>query len=212
VERKPIETTMFSLSSVPPPPDCRRGDDRHMTLFRVGSLAIGERRELCLIKNISAGGMMIRAYDAIAEGTALSVELKCGQPIHGHVSWSSGTDLGVTFDDKIDVLGLLATSLEGPRPRMPRIEVDCHATVRDGATVLRVRVADISQGGVKICHEARIVPGSDVVVTIPEMAPQAGVLRWNDGGCSGVTFNALVPLPQLMNWLIARRDQLAEAS
>ena len=140
MEPLPIETTTYSLSSQPPAPDCRRENQRHLTLFRVGSLAIGERRELCLIKNISAGGMMIRAYGTIAEGTSLSVELKCGLPVSGHVTWSRGRDIGVEFDNKIDVLDLLATNGEGQRPRMPRIEVDCHATIRDGATVLRVKV------------------------------------------------------------------------
>lgn len=212
MEQLPIETTTYSLSSEPPAPDCRRGDERHLTLFRVGSLMIGQRRELCLIKNISAGGMMIRAYATIAEGTRLSVELKCGQSICGRVTWCRGREVGVEFERKVDVIDLLAASSEGRRPRMPRIEVDCHATVRDGATVLRVKVSDISQGGIKICHEARIVPGSDVVVTVPGLPPVAGVLRWNEGGFSGVTFNALLPLPRLMGWLIEQRDGVARAS
>ena len=212
MEQLPIETTTYSLSSEPPAPDCRRGDQRHLTLFRVGSLAIGEHRELCLIKNISAGGMMIRAYGTIVEGTRLSVELKCGQSIYGQVTWSRGRDIGVEFDAKVDVLDLLAANSEGQRPRMPRIEIDCHATIRDGATVLRVKVADISQGGIKICHEARIIPGSDVVVTVPGLPAVAGVLRWNEGGCSGVTFNALLPLPSLMGWLTELRDGVAHAS
>ena len=182
-----------------------------MTLFRVGSLAIGERRELCLIKNISAGGMKIRAYGAIFEGTRLSVELKRGQPVAGIVSWCSGANIGVEFDDKIDVIDLLANTIVGQRPRMPRIEVDCYATIRAGATVFRVKVADISQGGIKICHEARIAPDSDVVVTVTGLPTAAGVLRWNEADYSGITFNALLPLPQLMGWLTAQRDGLAHA-
>lgn len=207
MSKRPVETTTYSLSSLPPTDDRRGGDERHMTLFRVGCLVVGDTRELCLIKNISAGGMMVRSYGVIAEGTCLSIELKCGQPISGRVSWSNGNDLGITFDTRIDVLDLLNTALDARRPRMPRIEVGGYATVRDGATVLRVRLADISQGGVKIVHEARIAPDSDVVVTVPGMPSQAGVLRWSDGECSGITFNAVLPLPQLMNWLIGQRDQ-----
>lgn len=212
MENLPVETTTYSLSSAPPLPDCRRGDERHLTLFRVGSLMISERRELCLIKNISAGGMMIRAYATVTLGSLLSIELKCGHSIAGQVTWCRGSDVGVEFDQKVDVIDLLAANSEGQRPRMPRIEVDCYATIRDGATVLRVKIADISQGGIKICHEALIVPGSDVVVTVPGLSPVAGVLRWNEGGCSGVTFNALLPLPQLMGWLIEQRDGVARAS
>ena len=65
MEAQPVETTLYSLSSVPPAPAAeaeRRDGERHMTLYRVGSIQVEDRRELCLIKNISAGGMMIRLY------------------------------------------------------------------------------------------------------------------------------------------------------
>jgi len=89
VDIQPVETTLYSLSDAPPAPDAdadRRDGDRHMTLYRVGSILVEDRRELCLIKNISAGGMMIRLYCSIAEETPVMVELKSGQPISGRIS------------------------------------------------------------------------------------------------------------------------------
>ena len=44
-----------------------------MTLYRVGSMLVENRRELCLIKNISAGGMMVRLYCSVAEGTPVTI-------------------------------------------------------------------------------------------------------------------------------------------
>ena len=116
----PAETTLYSLADAPPAPIDRREADRKLTLFRVGSMIIDGRRELCLIKNLSAGGMMIRAYCAIAVGTRLAVELKCGQAVEGTALWVKGDVVGVEFDSPVDVVELLATSMEGPRPRMPR--------------------------------------------------------------------------------------------
>ena len=55
VEEQPVETTLYSLSDRAPEPAERRYDERYLTLFRVGSVTIDDRRELCLIKNISAG-------------------------------------------------------------------------------------------------------------------------------------------------------------
>ena len=149
MESGPVETTLYSLSDAPPPPTDRRDGERHMTLYRVGSLSIGERRELCLIKNISAGGMMVRSYCAIPEGTALAVELKCGHPITGVASWYNAPNVGIAFDQPIDVIDILTTSMQGPRPRMPRIEVDRFVTLREGASTYRVRACDISQGGLR---------------------------------------------------------------
>ncbi|QDP20182.1 PilZ domain-containing protein [Sphingomonas xanthus] len=176
-----------------------------MTLFRVGSIQVGDRRELCLIKNISAGGMMIRLYCTLDVGTSLTVELKSGQPVNGTISWVRDQNAGVAFDQPIDVIDILSTSMDGPRPRMPRIETGCHATLRDGSTVLRVEARDISQGGVKLRCDTLIPDGTDVVVSLPGLPAQAGVARWSDQGFMGVTFNRLLSLGELVAWLHAQR-------
>ena len=207
MELQPIETTLYSLSNIPPhAPENRCEGDRFMTLYRVGSLSIAERRELCLIRNISAGGMMVRAYCLIAEGTRLTVELKCGQPISGVVSWAHDVHVGISFDDPIDVIDILSTSMEGPRPRMPRIEIDSFLTLREGASTYRVRACDISQGGLKIRCEARLALDSEVVVTLAGIKPKPAVVRWVEGNYIGVTFNRMLALPTLVEWLRNQRE------
>jgi hypothetical protein len=52
------EQTTFSLSSAPPSPPERRRQPRHITILRVGTIHLENRRELCLIRNISAGGLL----------------------------------------------------------------------------------------------------------------------------------------------------------
>ena len=211
MESVPVETTLYSLSDAPPAPEDRRDGERHMSLYRVGSLSIGERRELCLIKNISAGGMMVRSYCTIPEGTALAVELKCGQPIAGIASWYRAPNVGIAFDTPIDVIDILSTSMQGPRPRMPRIAIDSFITVRDGASIYRMRASDISQGGLKVRSETTIAPGSEVVVSLPSIDPQQAVVRWHEGGQMGITFNRLLPLPLLVGWLQMQRDGMRAA-
>ncbi len=207
----PVETTLYSLADAPPSPPDRRDGERHLTLFRVGSLTIGERRELCLIKNISAGGMMIRAYCTIAPETRLSIELKCGEQVSGTARWVEGDVVGVAFDEPVDVVDLLATSMEGPRPRMPRVEVDCLAWVREGAETHRVNVCDVSQGGAKVSARRELGIGADVVMTLPGLPPQPAVVRWRDSSSFGITFNKVIALPSLVAWLHQQRDRLRAA-
>ena len=215
MENQPVETTLYSLTNQLPQPQSqvdRRDGDRHVTLYRVGSILIDDRRELCLIKNISAGGMMIRAYCAVAEGAALSIELKCGQPINGRVSWVRDQHAGIAFDAPIDVLDILSASMEGPRPRMPRIEISCFATVREDGNSLRVRVCDISQGGAKLECSTAFGPGSQLVITLPGLPPQPAVVSWNNDGSTGIAFNRLLPLRELVDWLQAQRASMRAAS
>ena len=215
VNSQPVQTTLYSLSDTAPGPATdgdRRDGDRLMTLYRVGSMLIEQRRELCLIKNISAGGMMVRLYCAIAEGTPVTVELKSGQPISGRISWTREHHAGVTFDQPIDVIDILSSTMAGARPRMPRIETDCFATLRDGANNLRVRVRDISQGGVKIKCDTLVSQGADVIVTLPGLPAQPGIACWIGGGFTGVTFNRLLPLGELVAWLQDQRETQRSAS
>jgi hypothetical protein len=209
VEIQPVETTLYSLSDAPPEPVSqpdRRDGERLMTLYRVGSILVENRRELCLIKNISAGGMMIRLYCSVAEGTPVTVELKSGQPIQGKISWTKDQSAGVAFDRPVDVIDILSSSMEGPRPRMPRIEVNCHATLREGANMLRVVVCDVSQGGLKIKTDTIFQQGADVIVTLTGLDPQPGIACWNLNGYAGITFNRLLPLGELVTWLQGQRD------
>jgi hypothetical protein len=208
----PAETTLYSLADGPPAPVERREDDRKLTLFRVGSMIIEGRRELCLIKNISSGGMMIRAYCPMTVGTRVSIELKCGHVVDGTALWVKGDAVGVEFDTPVDVVELLATSMEGPRPRMPRIAIECVIWVREGANVHRVHCRDVSQGGLKVASKQPLTVGGNVMITLPGLAPVEGAVRWFDDGCYGLTFNKVLPLPLLVGWLHEQRERLRAAS
>ncbi len=175
-------------------------------------MTIGDRRELCLIKNVSSGGMLVRAYCHVEPGTRLRVELKEGQNVTGAAAWAAGNNVGITFDKPIDVVDLLATAMDGPRPRMPRIEIRCFGSIRDGSRVHRLWTHDISQGGMKIESWQPLPLGAPVVVILPGFEPQAGIVRWQNGDCYGVSLNKLLPLPVLVAWLQQKRDSFRAAS
>lgn len=205
MEQLPIETTVYSMSS-DPPSDCnRRADERHLTLFRVGSMVVHDRRELCLVKNISAGGALLRVYSTLEVGLPIEVELKEGHRVSGTVSWVKGSDAGIEFGERIDVLDLLRASSDGPRPRMPRIEINCVCFVREGAILHRSRLHNISQGGLGVECPNPLGIGADVTVSIAGLAPQSAVVRWKDGDRYGISFNTVLPLGGLVEWLQARQ-------
>lgn len=211
LDEQPVETTVYSLGDAAPAAPERRTGERHLSLLRVGSLKIGERRELCLIKNISAGGMLIRAYCPVPEGSCVSVELKQGEPVSGTARWVSDGFVGVEFEQPIDVLELLSLSAEGPRPRMPRVEVDCAGSIREGAVTHRCKAINISQGGIKVGSRASIAVGAEVTVSLWGLQPCTGTVRWREDDCYGITFSRMLPLPALVSWLQEQRARLRAA-
>ena len=195
------------MSADPPPAKRnRRADKRLLTLFRVGSIIVGDRRELCLVKNISAGGALVRVYSALKAKQALQIELKEGQPVPGRVNWVKGTEAGITFDSPVDVPDLLKANGNEPRPRMPRIEVSSVCWVRDGADVSRAQVHNVSQGGMSVESSTPLRTGAEVTVTMPGLPPQGGVVRWSDDPRYGISFNTVLPLAALVEWLQSRNS------
>jgi hypothetical protein len=205
--KKLVETTLYSLSAATPARPDRRNDERYVSLLRVGALTVDGRRELCLIRNISAGGMMIRPYSPIAVGASISVELKQGHSVSGAVQWADKGLVGVTFDAPIDVLALLSAPGGGPRPRMPRIELTCTATLRYEGIVFRADVANISQGGICVDSPVDLEVNGDVVVSLAGLHAAAGVVKWRDGHYYGIGFNRVFPVAELMAFL---KDQQLE--
>ena len=204
MEQLPIETTVYSMSADPPAKNDRRADERHLTLFRVGAIIVGGRRDLCLVKNISAGGTLVRVYSAVDEGARVEVELKERQPVTGIVTWVRGSDVGITFDAPVDVVDLLKNSTSDPRPRMPRVEVSCTGYVREGAVVHRVKLLNISQGGLSVETSKPLSVGGEVTVSLPDLRPQGATVRWEHQGRYGIAFNTVLPLAALVEWLNAR--------
>jgi PilZ domain len=199
-----VVETGFSLSHEVPAPPERRLSERHLKILRVGTLIVGGRRELCLIRNISAGGLMAHVYSRLLPGARVEVELKTRQPVAGRVVWVREANAGIQFDGRMDVAELLANPAvldNGWRPRTPRVEVDRMATLRAGARTYWVNARDISQSGVKVETDQPPEPGTEVVVSLEGFRPLAGVVRWSrDSGC-GIAFNQLIPFGELIDWL-----------
>lgn len=203
VEERVVETGFSFSSAVPAPPE-RRAAERHLKILRVGTLIAGGRRELCLIRNISAGGLMAHVYSQLAIGERVTVELKTRQPVTGEVVWARESNVGIQFDEKMDVAELLANPAvleNGWRPRTPRVEIDRMATLRCGARTWWVHAQDISQSGVKVDTDHPPEVDAEVVLTLEGFRPLAGVVRWSREGSCGVSFNQLIPFGELIAWL-----------
>ena len=198
------EETTFSFSADAPKPLERRRNPRHMTILRVGALIGPAGRELCLIRNISAGGLMAHVYSHHVSGEEVSVELKGDRRIDGSIIWINESNVGVQFHTPVDLAELLSSQAlteNGRRPRMPRVEVDRLATVRVGARVAGANTRDISQGGVKIETDEPLEVHSEVVLTLEKFRPVQGVVRWCTDGLAGIAFNQPLAFGELMGWL-----------
>ena len=199
--KRQVEQTVYSLSEDAPARPDRRNGERYLSLLRVGAMLIDGRRELCLVRNVSAGGMLIRPYSPISAGTAVTIELKHGETVSGIARWIEDGMVGIAFDQPIDVVALLTSSEDGQQPRMPRIELSCTAWVREDADIYRTRTINISQGGMCVEGDPRLRVDVDVIVSLAGLGPLAGLVKWKEGDRYGIGFNRVLAVNELMSFL-----------
>ena len=134
-------------------------------------------------------------------GTAVAVELKHGDMVSGIAKWIEGGLVGIAFDQPIDVVSLLTLPEDGPQPRMPRIELNCTAWVREDDDIYRTRTLNISQGGMCVEGDERLRVDTKVIVSLAGLGPIDGRVKWKEGERYGIGFNRVLAVNELMGFL-----------
>lgn len=205
-----FESTTVSLSTAVPRPAERRENDRVSAMLRAGKLtnARGEQ-QLIKAKNLSAGGLMAIVSNAPEIGEKVQVELSA-QKIPASVVWIRDDLIGLKFDQNVDLGELLAgrKPRHGFRPRPPRLEIPCKASIRLGKVYYTVDVHDISLGGIKVEPIDEYCVGKKVTVAVESLRPVKGEVRWYSDRKAGIVFEKPLGFDELAEW-VGKRLELA---
>jgi len=219
IRRKPVatweqddsafESTTFSLSTAVPRPCERRDVERITPMLRVGKLVSESSDQLIRVRNISAGGLMGEVTSPPDVGGHVLVELS-SQKIPSTVVWIRDGMAGIKFDQNVDLGELLAgrKPRHGFRPRPPRLQVGCKASIRVGKVYYTVDVHDISLGGMKVEPIEERCLDKDVIVVVESLRPVRGNVRWYSDRKAGIVFDKPLEFDELAEW-IGKRLEMA---
>jgi hypothetical protein len=205
-----FESTTFTLSTAVPRPTEKRTDERILPTLRVAKLVGANSEQLLRVRNISAGGLMGDTTQAPPQiGEQVSVELS-SQKIPSSVVWIRHGTVGLKFDQNVDLGELLAgrKPRHGFRPRPPRLEVSCKASIRVGKVYYTVDVRDISLGGMKVEPIEEYCVGKDVIVVVESLRPIKGQVRWFSDRRAGIVFDRELEFQDLAEW-VGKRLEMA---
>jgi hypothetical protein len=200
--------TVYSLSGdVPPVETPIEADDFGLW---PGALTVGSIRQVCSIRKISAGGAVVHVDGPIAPGERLDLELMTGEQLGGTIAWQRGAEVGLRFDEPIDVFAVIAqdiVSQPGERRRMPRVELVVQGLLETEAGTEVVTTRDISQGGAKIDVPFALAPDARILISLDGLPPLQGVVRWSEDHVAGIAFVPELRWQELMLWLKERRKR-----
>ena len=190
-------------------PDERRGEDRtKTTVYRPILFATRDIAGFCLLRNLSAGGMMGAVYTNLDADQQIMIEFHPEYVISGTIAWSRDEKVGVRFDQEIDVAHTLAvlgkTHSEGWIKRAPRLplEIEAKAVIEDKS--IPIHLQDISQRGIK-ADIAGVRQGDEVSIRLDGLEPHKAIVRWVRGGSAGLNFLRPFGLEELARWAVERQ-------
>ena len=217
IRRKPVrssseddaafDSTTFSLTMAVPRPIERRSDDRMPALLRVAKLITSDGEQLIRVCNMSAGGLSAEHGHRLSVGEVVSLEIGT-QKVPATIVWKREGMCGIKFDSTVDLGELLAgrKPRHGFRPRPPRLEVNCKASLRIGKTYYTVDVNDLSLGGMKVEPIEEYCLGKEVVVVVESLRPVKGEVRWFADRKAGIVFDKPLTFEELAEWMGKRLE------
>lgn len=189
----------------------RRTGNRHLSVFKLARLVIGDHDQLCVIRNLSERGMMIQTHRPLRPEQRIAIEVRSDQCFPATVRWSRSNTAGVELDSPISVPELLQAAVtptlrRGIKPRAPRFRRNAGAQIRliDGR--LATDLLDISLSGCCVRSVVGVHVRQIVTVQIAGLQDRRGEIRWIDHESTGIQFLQPLPLKDLDEWLVDNDD------
>jgi hypothetical protein len=203
------------------PAEDPRRDSRYKADLLVCRLIAAGGDGVCLVRDMSAQGARAQTGQKLAIGQSVALEFGDLYRVCGTVRWVHDRDVGLEFDQLVDLSPLLEhpgeiRSFDGWKhrrtdtrrafPRFRRCALTCvtlHGSRRVG------RLHDLSPGGAAIDleadHGARI--GDRVACEIAGLAERTGIVRWVGTRRIGIAFDIPMPLRRLDGWAVMATEK-----
>lgn len=184
----------------------RRRSVRHTVLAEVARLVAGARAELCMLRDVSPGGLRVQVYRPLAAGERIGLELRTGHHLAGHVAWAEDDLVGIAFDAEVPIGEMLSRCSFDDRViriRPPRIEVDLPATLLVDERPHPVRVANLSLAGVQLSGAGADAGEGACLLAADGLAPRPAQVRWHRAGAAGLQFDEPLSFADFGTWRAA---------
>jgi hypothetical protein len=204
----PSNTTFVVEERLPWPDDSSSRPEKGP--FDSGVLIDSAARTPCTIRKISALGATLLAEQNNAAGARVTVELGNGQRSGGTIEWVDRRELGVRFDETIDVLALINRGLVSQpveRRSMPRVELRCIVHVKYGEHFEPATLRNISASGLQIEGKDLPAVGTYLALFAEGLIIPPGEVVWRRDDLAGIEMFEELSWTSIIPWVrgVARK-------
>jgi hypothetical protein len=177
----------------------QREAQRFTLILRAGKLVTGQGEFLCVLRDVSRGGLKVRLFHPLALDGPCRIELSGGGQYRLEPAWQHGEEAGLRFSDApIDIEQLLEEA--GPFPkRAIRLSLrgGWPVTLHGATDPLPAQICDISQHGCAVLCTQRLSIGQLVEIEDAAIGAIEGRVRWRRGDRYGLVFQQSFRLDSL---------------
>jgi hypothetical protein len=169
-----------------------------------GAITVCGSRQPCSIRKISALGVTVASELTPPLGERACVELETGQRAAGKVAWTGRKELGVRFDDSIDVIALVNRKLvsqERERRTMPRLQLRATVHLKCSGQFWPATLRNISSRGLQIEADALPPEGAYVAAFVEGLNIPAGEIVWRRGKVAGIELIDELSWSSIVPWV-----------
>jgi hypothetical protein len=198
----PSVTTFVMGDRLPWPDDAPASLDKGP--FDKGVIYHSGRRQNCEIRKISALGATVSGELSPALGDKASIELANGQRAAGRIAWTDRGELGVRFDENVDVIALLNRKLVSQtreRRTMPRIEVRSAVHLKCGEHFSLATLRNISARGLQVESDDLPAIGTYVSAFVEGLIIPPGEIVWKRGRLAGIEVFEELSWTSIIPWV-----------
>lgn len=180
----------------------RRQNERHVTILKVAKVVRQSGEELCVLRNLSTQGAKADVAEPYDMNEEVIVKLRLGQPIRARVVWVSGRSIGMVFCEHIDPQIVLANiCADEKRLSGPRVNILAEGNILIGNDTHEILLENLSQKGARILGGCTLHTGTGLLLELEGLGIIPAVVRWSDVGISGLAFNTVLSIWDMMRWI-----------
>ena len=182
-----------------------REKNRFALLIRSAKLKCELGEFLCIVRDVSEGGVKLRLFHPLPPCDAFQIELSSRQSFEIQPVWTKGDLSGFSFASTVDVAEFISERSQFPK-RALRLELNAPAIVRTSAGAFSATICDLSREGARIETQVALALEQKVTLEAAHFTSRVGTIRWRKTPTYGVALQNLLSFESLA--LTAARMQL----
>jgi len=175
----------------------KRLSSRISLMIRAAKLIADNREYLCLVRNVSVGGLNVQIFHDLPKHESLAVEFDNGETRAVNLRWQSGDRLGCEFLFPLEDPAIVVEQSGLQYRRRPRLQVTHDAELHAGGRCIPVVLRDISQQGAGIDSDTLLMLGELVRIKSEVLPSLFARVRWRSHPRYGLVLEKVFSMAEL---------------